>query len=63
MALLANKADVQFDPDEMDADTLVKEIKGLGFGAQFIGFAQDPEEGRVDLRVSSTSLHSYKLKM
>ena len=49
VALLANKADVQFDPDEMDTDTLVKEIKGLGFGAEFIGFAQDPEEGRLDL--------------
>ena len=56
VALLAEKADVQFDPETTDADTLVTEIKGLGFDAQLIGDAQGPEEGKVDLVVSYTNV-------
>ena len=56
VALLAEKADVQFDPETTDADTLVTEIKGLGFSAQLIGDAQGPEEGKVDLVVSYTKV-------
>ena len=54
VALLAEKADIQFDPDETDANTLVSDIKGLGFGAQFIGESQGSEEGKVDLVVRNT---------
>ena len=50
VALIAEKADVQYDPETMDPDTLVTEIKGLGFGAQLIG-DQGPDEGEVDLVV------------
>ena len=51
VALLNEKADIQYDPETMDPDTLVNEIKGLGFGAQLIGDAQGPDEGEVDLVV------------
>ena len=51
VALLAEKADIQYDPETMDRDTLVTEIKSLGFGAQLIGDAQGPDEGEVDLVV------------
>ena len=53
VALLNEKADIQYDPETMDPDTLVNEIKGLGFGAQLIGDAQGPDEGEVDLVVRS----------
>ena len=59
VALLAEKADIQYDPETMDRDTLVTEIKSLGFGAQLIGDAQGPDEGEVDLLVRNKKLFSH----
>ena len=58
VALLAEKADVEYDPETMDPDTLVTEIKGLGFGAQLIGDAQGPNEGEVDLMVRKAYMYT-----
>ena len=61
VALLAEKADVEYDPETMDPDTLVTEIKGLGFGAQLIGDAQGPDEGEVDLMVRTEKYRIHGL--
>ena len=36
MALLAEKAEVQYNPDETSPETIAEEINGLGFQAEFL---------------------------
>ena len=52
VALLAEKADVQYKPDETSPDVLVREIKSLGFGAQLMSEGEGYQEGKIDLIVS-----------
>ena len=52
VALLAEKADIQYKPDETSPDVLVREIKSLGFGAQLMSEGEGYQEGKIDLIVS-----------
>lgn len=56
VALLSEKAEVQFDPDRNNPDSIVQEIKGLGFGAEVIESSDGVEDGKVDLLVGACVL-------
>ncbi len=51
VALLSEKADVWYDPDETTPDKIVQDIKSLGFRAEVIGSSDGVEDGKVDLLV------------
>ena len=52
VALLAEKADIRYDPDETTPENIVQEIQSLGFEAQIIDSTVGMEDGKVDLLVS-----------
>ncbi len=52
VALLSEKAEVQYDPEKTTPDNIAQEIKGLGFGAEVLESSDGVEEGKVDLLVS-----------
>lgn len=52
VALLANKAKIQYDSELTDPNKLVGEIEGLGFGATLISDSDDYQQGKIDLTVS-----------
>lgn len=58
MALLSEKADIHYYPEETDPDQLVKAIKELGFGASLISEQDDCQQGKLDITVSLVSLNS-----
>lgn len=51
VALLAEKADIQYDSELTDPDQLVGEIKELGFGASLISDGEGYQQGKIDLHV------------
>ena len=53
VALLAEKADIQYDPEDTDPDSIVQEIKSLGFGAELLSETEGYQEGKLDLIVSA----------
>ena len=58
VALLSEKADVQYAADHMSPDRIVLEIQGLGFGAQLISESEMYQEGQIDISVRTHS-HSH----
>ena len=56
VALLSEKADVQYVPDLVDPDHIVTEIQDLGFGAELISEAEQYQEGTIDIAVSGVSV-------
>ena len=56
VALLSEKADIQYDAELTSPDVLAQEVKGLGFGARLLESAEGCEEGRVELIVSQPLL-------
>ena len=52
VALLSEKADVQYFPEETDPEVIVKTIKDLGFGASVIPEQEDGQQGKLDVTVS-----------
>lgn len=53
VALLSEKADIQYYPGETDPEKLVKLIKDFGFGAELIPEQEDYQQGKLDITVSS----------
>lgn len=53
VALLAEKADIQYDSELTDPSHLVEEIRGLGFGANLLSDSEGYQQGKLDLTVSA----------
>ena len=51
VALLAEKADIQYDSELTDPSQLVGEIEGLGFGASLISDSEGYQQGKLNLIV------------
>ena len=49
VALLAEKAEIEYNSEETNPEVLVQEIKNLGFGAEPI---DDSQQGKLDVIVS-----------
>ena len=58
VALLSEKADVQYSPEAVCPDRIVTEISSLGFGAELISESDLYQEGQLDLLVSLSLRHS-----
>ena len=54
VALLAEKADIQYDSELTDPDKLVAEIVSLGFGANLLSDGEGYQQGKVELIVSTS---------
>lgn len=52
VALLSEKADIQYYPGETDPEKLVRAIKDLGFGADLVPEQENCQQGMVDITVS-----------
>ena len=52
MALLSEKADIQYTAERTSPDKIVAEIQNLGFGAELISESELYQEGQIDLSVS-----------
>lgn len=57
VALLSEKADIQYSPDCISPDRIVAEIQGLGFGAELISESEMYQEGHISLSVC-THVHT-----
>ena len=55
VALLSEKAEVQYSAEVISPDKIVGEIQTLGFGGQLISESELYQEGQLDLSVSSFS--------
>ena len=53
VALLSEKAEIQYNPEQTDPDKLVREISSLGFGANLIADHDGYQQGKIDLIVSA----------
>ena len=51
VALLAEKAEVQYDPDETSPEIIAEEINGLGFHAEYLPDASSGDTSILDLKV------------
>ena len=51
VGLLAEKADIKYNPSLTTPEDLVSSIKSLGFGASVIE-TTDPNDGKIELMVS-----------
>ena len=51
MALLAEKAEVSYNPKETNPDRLAEEIKDLGFGVEVLDEMAD-SDGKITISVS-----------
>ena len=61
VALLSEKADIQYVADRVSPDRIVAEIQGLGFGAELISENELYEEGQLNLSVRIHPLFSLSL--
>ena len=55
VALLSEKADIQYYPEETDPESLVKAVKELGFGADLFPEQDGYQQGKLNITVSSRS--------
>ena len=53
VALLSEKAEVQYNPEETNPEVLAQEIQKLGFGALPIDDGDGYQQGKLDVIVSS----------
>lgn len=51
VALLAEKADIQYDSEATDPEQLVNEIRNLGFGANLLSDGEGYQQGKLELTV------------
>lgn len=56
VALLGERADITYSPNDTDPDHLVSYINGLGFTASLLSHGDISEEGKVDLEVQSSTI-------
>ena len=59
VALLSEKADIQYNPEQTDPDKLVREISSLGFEANLIADQDGYQQGKIDLIVSALIPHTH----
>ncbi len=52
VALLSEKAEILYDPEQTDPDKLVRDISSLGFGADLIADQDGYQQGKINLIVS-----------
>ncbi len=52
VALLSEKADIQYDPEQTNPDKLVGHISNLGFEASLIADQDGHQQGKINLIVS-----------
>ncbi len=55
VALLSEKAEIQYDPEQTDPEKLVKNVSSLGFGANLIADQDGYQQGKINLIVSYCS--------
>ena len=63
VALLSEKAEVQYYPEETDPDQLVQAVKELGFQADVIPDQEDCQQGKLDLIVSQLTWYMWYLQL
>ena len=63
VALLSEKADVQYYPEEMDPEQLLKEVKSLGFGGVIVPDQDGLQEGKLDIIVRLETLFFLRVYM
>ena len=51
VALLAEKAEVQYNPDDISPEIIAEEINGLGFHADYLPDASTSDSSILDLKV------------
>ena len=54
VALLAEKAEVQYNPDHISPEIIAEEINGLGFHADYLPDASSGDSSILDLKVCTT---------
>ena len=62
VALLAEKAEVQFNPDDISPEIIAEEINGLRFTAEYLPDASSGGYSTIDLKVHMylrTYIHTY----
>ncbi len=52
VALLSEKAEIQYNPEQTDPEKLVRDISSLGFGANLIADQNGHQQGKINLIVS-----------
>ncbi len=52
VALLSEKAEIQYNPEQTDPEKLVRDISSLGFGANLIADQYGYQQGKINLIVS-----------
>ncbi len=52
VALLSEKAEIQYDPEQTDPEKLVRDVSSLGFGADLISDQDGYQQGKINLIVS-----------
>ena len=63
VALLTEKADIQYDSELTDPNQLVEEIRALGFGASLLSDSEGYQQGKLDLTVSVILCILYSRKI
>ena len=54
VALLAEKADIQYDSEVTDPEQLVNEVRSIGFGANLLSDGEGYQQGKLELTVSAS---------
>ena len=62
VALLAEKADIQYYQGETDPDRLVAEVQALGFGASLIPDHEGYQDGKLDIIVRANAYISLEVE-
>ncbi len=52
VALLSEKADIQYNPEVTNPEVLLQEVKELGFKADLVSDQEGYQPGKLDLTVS-----------
>ena len=60
VALLAEKAEVQYNPDDISPEIIAEEINGLGFHADYLPDASSNDSSTLDLKVAMNVCMPYE---
>ena len=63
VVLLAEKADITYNPDITNPNTLAQYIQDLGFGTELLGMHEAPTEHKLDLIVRHCHVHKRKTQI
>lgn len=59
VALLAEKADVEYNPSYTDSDSIIRQIVGCGFGATLLETKEKDDLSSVDIHVCIPCGHNF----